>query len=129
MQFFTVEYWFGFPRLITTGMGAVLLTLFLVLLVGGIAVQVWHEKITDRWLRQVLKRAGSGAEWIGALGLCLLVARYERVPVFMYRYWFLFLGIAAALWLFRISRYAEARREKLEEETQKYETRDKYFQR
>ncbi len=129
MQFFTFEYWFGFPGLITASMLALLMIVFLILLVGGLAVQIWNRAIEDRYTRQVARRAGSGSAWIGAVGLCLTFARYERVPVFMYRYWFLFLGIAAALWLLRVRRYADARREALDAETHKFNTHDKYLAR
>lgn len=129
MQFFTFNYWFGFPGFITTGMLALLIVLFTVLFVGGLVAQIFNKKITDRYIRQVARRAGSGAAWIGAIGLCLVFARYQRTPLFMYRYWFLILGIALVVWVVRMRTYAEARREALDAETHKYNTKDKYLQR
>lgn len=127
MQFFTYEYWFDYPPFITTHMLVLLLLVCGVLFVGGIMVQVYNKKMQDRFVRQVSARAGYAAAWIGAIGLVLTLARYEHMPIFMFRYWFLFLVLGAALWIFKIERYADSRREKLDEETRRFEMRDKYL--
>lgn len=127
MQFFTYAYWFEFPPFITQKLLILLVVIFGLLFVGGIVVQIFDAKIIDRWVRQVTRRFAYAAVWVGALGLILVFARYERVPIFMYRYWFLFLAAGAALWIFKIERYAENRREQLDEETRRYNSRDKYL--
>jgi hypothetical protein len=127
VQFFTANYWFGFPPLITTPWLVVLLVKYIILFVGGIAALMFYPKISDRLTRQVVRRAGSGASWLGICGLFFTFARYERVPLFMYRYWFLILAIASIVWLVKLYKYALARRDKLNEETHKYNTKEKYL--
>ncbi|MCX6780638.1 MAG: hypothetical protein NT003_00760 [Candidatus Magasanikbacteria bacterium] len=127
IQFFTLDYWFGFPPLITTPWLVILLVKYVALFFGGIAALMFYPKIEDRFTRQVTRRAGSGAIWLGVCGLFLTFSRFERVPVFMYRYWFLFIAIAFVVWLVRLYKYAVQRREKLDEETRTYQTKEKYL--
>ena len=127
-QFFTVDYWFGFPPFITVPLLIISCLVFAIFLCGGIASIMLYPKIENRWKRQVVRHAGTGAAWIGFIGLLLVFMRYERIPVFMYRYWFLFLAIGAAVWIIRVRRYALHRREKLEQETRAYHTKEKYLQ-
>lgn len=126
-QFFSVDYWFGFPGFITTPLLVILIVVFGGMLIAGLAAVMFYPKIEDRWKRQVVRRAGSGAAWIGFLGLLLTFMRYERIPVFMYRYWFLVIDVAFIVWAVRMRKYALERREKLEEETRTYQTKEKYL--
>lgn len=127
MQFFTWEYWFGWPAFIGTAMLTTLLVVFGVLFVGGTILAFTYHFIEDRWLRQVARRAASMAALLGGIGLLLVCARVQRIPIFMYRYWLLFWGVGAGVWLWRLARYAERRREALEEENRRYAMRDRFL--
>lgn len=127
MQFFTWNYWFGFPPFITPKFLIITLSVFSALLIGGIILRVRDAAIKDRYVRQVSKRIGRAAIWIGVIGLFLMFARVQRAPLFMYRYWLLFLGVGSAIAVFRIARYSERRREQLEQENRAYELHDKYL--
>lgn len=127
MQFFSFTYWFDFPAYISTPMLVVLLVVFGVMFVGGLAALALHAKIEDRLVRQVARRAGRAAAWIGVVGLILTFARAERTPIFMYRYWLLFLGVWAVIWGVRIQQYADNRAEQLEEETRRFRARDRFL--
>ncbi len=127
MQFFTWNYWFAFPPFITPRFLVITLSFFSALLIGGIILQMREAAISDRYIRQMSKRIGRAAIWIGAIGLLLMFARVQRAPVFMYRYWLLFLGVGAAISVWRIQRYGEKRREALEQESRKFELHDKYL--
>lgn len=127
MQFFTWNYWFGFPPFITPKFLILTLSVFSALFIGGIILRLRDAAIKDRYIRQVSKRIGHAATWIGVVGLFLMFARVQRAPVFMYRYWLLFLGVGAAITAFRIVRYSDRRREELEQESRAFELRNKYL--
>lgn len=127
-QLFTVAYWFSLPRPISTLWLVIFLVVFATLFVGGILALMFYPKIEDRWKRQVTRRSGTGSAWIGVVGLLLLLARYEYIPLFVYRFWFVLLGVAFVVWVVRLRRYALERKEKLIEETRLYHTKQKYLQ-
>ncbi len=126
-QFFQAEYWFGFPRVLSTGWLVAFLFLFGAFFFGGLAALMLYPKIQDRWKRQVVRHSGSGAVWIGVCGLLLVGARVEFIPFFMTRFWFIILGVCSIIWIVRVYRYAVRRKEKLEEETKIYQTKQKYL--
>ena len=126
-QLATLAYWFDFPRPISTFWLIAFTAVFAILFIGGLMALMFYPKIEDRWKRQVVRRSGSGSAWIGFLGLLFVLARVEYVPVFMYRFWFVFLGIAFVVWVVRVMRYARERKEKLVEETRIYQTKQKYL--
>lgn len=127
-QLFTVNYWFSFPRPISTLWLVIFIAVFAALFIGGILALMFYPKIEDRWKRQVTRRSGTGSAWIGACGLLLILARFEYIPMFMYRFWFLILGLVFVVWALRLRRYALDRKEKLIEETRLYHTKQKYLQ-
>ena len=92
-QFFSIEYWFGFPPIITQPLLIALVAVFGVFFIVGMVALMLYPRIENRWHRLIVRRGSSGAAWIGFLGLLLTFMRYERIPVFMYRYWFLFVDI------------------------------------
>ncbi len=126
-QLATFAYWFDFPRPISTFVLTVFILVFAILFIGGLFALMFYPKIEDRWKRQVVRRSASGSSWIGIIGLMLVFARVEYIPLFMYRFWFLILGVAFALWAVRLNRYARERKEKLVEETRLYQTKQKYL--
>jgi peptidoglycan/LPS O-acetylase OafA/YrhL len=126
-QLATFAYWFDFPRPISTFTLVLFIAVFATLFVGGLLALMFYPKIEDRWKRQVVRRSGSGSAWIGVLGLMFVFARVEYIPLFMYRFWFLILGIAFVVWAIRLNRYARERKEKLIEETRLYQTKQKYL--
>lgn len=127
MQFFTSAYWFGFPPMIGGGYLTTLIIFGCVLLIGGIVFGVFHKRIHDRLMKQVALRGARAAVWIGVLVLVYTFMRFERIPVFMNRYWLLVIVIISGVWLFRISRYVDRRRDQLDEETRIFHERKKYL--
>lgn len=127
MQFFTAVYWFGFPPMIGRGYLTALIIFGCVLLIGGIVFGVLYKRIRDRLMKQVALRGARAAVWIGVLVLVHTFMRFERIPVFMNRYWLLVIAIISGIWLFRISRYADRRRDQLDEETRIFHEREKYL--
>ncbi len=127
MQLFTVNYWFGFPAFISSPFLTALLVIFGISLVAGLAIMGNEQKIQNRLYRQVALRSSYTATWIGAVGLVLTFMRVERAPLFMYRFWFLFLITVLVLQVWRIRKYALRRKVQLDEETRRYETYGKYI--
>lgn len=127
MQLFTLDYWFGFPAFISTPFLVFLLVVCGVALIGGLIVIGNDQKIQNRLLRQIALRAAHTGAWAGAVGLFFTFTRYERTPVFMYRYWLLFLLIIVVARAWRIRAYALRRKKELDEETRRYEVRGKYL--
>lgn len=127
LQFFSANYWFGFPPFITTPALMVLLILFTLFLCIGVAALVSYPRIENRWHRSIARRGASGAVWIGVLGLLFTFTRYERVPIFMSRYWLFVVGVGVVVWAVRLKRYARERRDTLEEETRVYRSKEKYL--
>lgn len=126
-QFFHLDYWFNSPRPISTLWLVLFLVIFGALLVGGILALMFYPRIEDRWKRQIVRHGATGAGWIGVCGLLLVVARYEFIPVFMTRFWFLVVFVWLVVWAVRLYQYALRRKEKLEEETRLYQTKQKYL--
>jgi len=126
-QLATFAYWFDFPRPISTLWLTIFVSVFAILFVGGLFALMFYPKIEDRWKRQVVRRSGSGSAWIGILGLLFVFARVEYIPLFMYRFWLVLLGVAFVVWALRLNRYAGERKEKLLEETRLYQTKQKYL--
>jgi uncharacterized integral membrane protein len=127
MQLFTLNYWVGFPAFISTPFLVMLLIIFAGAFFGGIVVMGNEQKIQNRLLRQVALRASHTAVWIGGFGLFFTFTRYERAPLFMYRFWFLILGVLVLMQIYRIRQYSLRRKTQLDEETRRYETRGKYL--
>lgn len=126
-QLVTFAFWFDFPRPISTFTLVASIVVFAAFFIAGLLALMFYPKIEDRWKRQVVRRSGTGSAWIGVLGLAFLFARVQYIPLFMYRFWFLILGVAFVVWAIRLNRYARERKEKLVEETRLYQTKQKYL--
>ncbi len=126
-QFFNFDYWFAFPRPISLTWMIILLAVFGALFIGGVLALMLYPKIENRWKRQVIRHSGRGASWIGLCGALLVFARNEFIPVFMLRFWFVIVVVWLVVWAIQLYRYAQRRKEKLDEETRAYQTKQKYL--
>ncbi len=103
---FVFHYWFSTPQVITSSGLTVLLTVFGLMLLAGIALKSASAKgKLEKFMAKVIARWGSLALTMGGLGMLYVFVRYERVPWFSNRFWLLIWLIGGAFWAYRIIQY------------------------
>ena len=111
------------PRSVDSGVYLVILGLFVVVFLVGLALSVMPDRFArgNRLLRRLYGLYGAWAAWLAGAGILVIGFRYVNVPLFSKRLWTLLSLIALlavgvhAIW-YRLARYPEEREDYLEEE-------------
>jgi len=124
---FYFGYWFSQP-FIARGLALWLLVGgFLLFIVAGLIFKLLSQYQQNKFKRLVMKRAGTFGITMGFLGLMWMFFRQERAAFLAWRFWLLLWAAAAAIWAYRLARYAIKRIPEIKAEEDRRVNMEKYL--
>lgn len=121
------SYWFSQPYIARGGLAWVWFGGFMLLIFGGIALQVARQYQTDALKKEAARRWVNFLLTMGILGLIWMFFRQERIPVLAWRAWLLAWLAIAAIWKYKIVRYSLKRIPVIRAEQAAREQKEKYL--
>lgn len=104
----TSDYWFAIRPMAMSWKSAVLLTACFGLLVAlSFAFRSVYRKLkkSDRFMSYVWRRMATASLVMGVFGLVMVFFRYQGVPLFGMRLWYIVWLVGAIAWSISIARY------------------------
>jgi len=127
---FNTDYWFSAPGVITTQALWILLVFFVGMIVIGIVFkQVAQKGKVEKFLGKVLQKWGSLLMLMGFFGLLYVWLRYERTPLFSFRFMLGIWVLGFIFWAYKILKYQKKKVPELRERHQRDAERYAYVPR